>query len=83
MTWAPVSSQKSVFLLDGTDASMDLAGALGVAVGLKGGRNQATVTGPEGCLQFVVFTSVLPMVCVCPIQLDKTQQPRQSSGSPL
>ena len=50
MTWAPASSQKLLFLLDGTDASMGLAGTLGVTVGLKGGRNQAIVTGPEGYL---------------------------------
>ena len=35
---------------------MGLAGALGLAVGLKRGRNQATVTGLEGCLQIVAFT---------------------------
>ena len=48
---------------------MVLAGALGVAVGLKGGRKahglilEATVTGPESCLQIVAFTSSLLMVC--------------------
>ena len=48
---------------------MVLAGALGVAVGLKGGRKahglilEATVTGPEGCFQIDAFTSLLPMVC--------------------
>ena len=78
MTWAQASSKKLVFLLDGNDASMGLAGALGIAVGLKGGRKahglilEATVTGPESCLQIVVFTSFLPMVCVYPIKLDET-----------
>ena len=44
---------------------MGLAGALVVAVGLKGGRKahglilEATVTGPKGCLQ-IIASRVLP-----------------------
>ena len=51
---------------------MGLAGALGVAVGLKGGRKahglilERTVTGPGSCLQIVAFMSVYPMILLCP-----------------
>ena len=90
--WAQANLQKLVFLLDGNNASMGLAGGLSVAVGLKDGRKahglilEATVTGPEGCLQFIAFTSPLCMVCVCQIQLDKTQhlvRPKRSRDLPL
>ena len=52
---------------------MGLVEALNVAVGLKDGRNQATVTGPRSCFQIVAFMSLLSMVCVCPVQLNEIQ----------
>ena len=39
---------------------MGLAGAFSITVGLKCGRNQATITGPEECLQIVVFHKCFP-----------------------
>ena len=46
---------------------------------------ELTVTGPEGCLQVVAFTSVPPMVRGCQIQLDKTRlvRPRRSRSLPI
>ena len=48
-------------------------------VALKGGQKahglkfEATVTGLENCVQFIAFTSLLCIVCVCQIQLDEIQ----------
>ena len=47
---------------------------------------ERTVTGPKDCLQIVTFTSLLPMVCICQIELDETQHlawPRQSKSLPI
>ena len=39
---------------------MGLARAFSVAAGLKIGRNQTTITDPEGCLQIIAFHKCFP-----------------------